>query len=151
MSVDGLDQGFARAALGLLGDAGLTVYDGQVADGVLKAGQPVPPYVSLWCTLGPPQGDPDNPVGGGTVILVASWYCTCVGDDAKAVRAVQAAVRAALQDAVPVPLDADDEPIAGVVCGQIYQVEAGAPGPSNVLGFEVSSATAQYDVRASIA
>lgn len=94
-------QAHADAVLGLLVPAAVTV---PVLDGFVKPGT-VRPYLLVYMYLETPDGleAPDAVSLNFDSDVVNFWiYCHCVGDDAKAARAVSAQARLALLNVTPV-------------------------------------------------
>lgn len=90
-------QDHAHAVLNVLSTAGVTVHDGEVADGAPA------PYVLVYLYVQTPDGQvaPDKVALSGGSTVVDMWiYCHCVGLTAAAARGVSGAVSSALLDKV---------------------------------------------------
>jgi hypothetical protein len=133
---DGLDQALAQAGLDLLtADAGLTVYDGVVPNGAVR------PYVLVYISVSRPSEDLDNPLTGRSAVWTTRWFCHCVGDSAKAARAVAQRVRTQLLDVVPV--------VAGLSCGPIrMESDSLPPQRDETTGVPVMDAVETYRLKA---
>lgn len=133
---DLLDQAVADAGLALLtADTSLVTLDGIVPGGRL------PPYALVYTTLSRPSEDPDNAFDGRTRVWVARWIVHCVGDDARASRAVAQRVRTALLDVRPV--------VAGLVCGPIrMETDAQPPQRDETTSRVVMDSVVTYRMRA---
>lgn len=143
----GLDQALADAGLDLLrADLGLTVYDGVVPAGVLKAGLTVPPFVLVYTDLRRPAESTSgaNGLDGRSVHRSVTWYCHCVGGDAVAARAVAQRVGVALVDASPTVAGIPAESV-----GQISEVDSAPAGRDESLGVLVMSALRVFELYAS--
>lgn len=113
-------QDHADAGLNLLrADPGLTVHDGEVADGSPDH------YVLVYTFRLRPDGlvAPDKiPLTGQSVAVDMRMYCHCVGTTAMAARAIQGRVEALLLDVTPV--------VPGRECGMIRLLD-GQQGSRN--------------------
>jgi len=128
---DAIDETLAQAGLNLLrADAGLTVYDGRVADGATL------PYVLVYTTVSWPAGGAGNTITGARITAVAKWTCHCVAESASGARIVQQRVRAALLNQTPT--------VPGRSCGQIKQDEVLAPNRDESTGRLVMDGVSIY-------
>jgi hypothetical protein len=146
VTTDGLDQALAAAGLNLLRGAGLTVYDGDPPDDLLKPGTPVPPYVVVWVHLLQPgeDGTGANGLDGLSRSRLVGWYCHCVGGDAVAARAVAQQARTALIDRRPVIAGVPDESI-----GLIREVDSAPASRDTSLSVPVFDALRVFELHIS--
>jgi hypothetical protein len=141
---DGLDQALANSGLNLLrADTGLTVYDAVVPNGVLRADQPVPPFVVVYVDLTQPASWASN-LDGRSQHRTVAWYCHCVGADPIAARAVAQRVRTALIDVRPTVAGIPAESV-----GLISEVQSAPAGRDESLGFAVITALRVYELHVS--
>lgn len=135
--VDVNDQTFVDVGMALLrATAGLTVYPD--ANGVTP-NAPTPPYVRVYANVERTPAQPGNPLSGESSTAMVRWYCTCVGGNEIAVRAVAALVRASLLDINP--------GIPGFSAGTIRQETSNPPRLDTDAGYQILYQTDVYYLR----
>lgn len=131
ITVDGLDELHARAALDILnGDDSITVFTGSVPDNAQ------PPYVLVYTAVAWPDSVDGKTYDGKTGTCVTRWYTHCAGGSDQATRTVANWVRQLLNNAHPT--------ITGRSCGLIQQEASPPPVRDQTTGVLVQDIVSVY-------